>query len=114
MSFNPAGTKWSVAPMNNSGAIDTFHPTPWEFNNESMNAEGIWIGGYRPIPNADGAYSCEILTISSANPNDRIASSPPDRGALQAWSADRRDRALGSTLAAACRSSAAARAISRD
>ncbi|MDH6144361.1 MULTISPECIES: hypothetical protein [Kitasatospora] len=63
MAFNPAGTNWSVAPFDDSGTLGAFHPTPWEFHNEAMNAGTLWAGGYAPMPGVDNGYLCEI-TVS--------------------------------------------------
>jgi hypothetical protein len=70
MSVNPAGTKWSVAPMDNDGKIGGFHGTPWEFNQVSMNAGALWVGGYRAIPGSDVSYACEILMANTSDPTD--------------------------------------------
>ena len=70
MSFNPAGTKWSVAAMDNDGKISSFHGTPWEFNQESMNGGALWTGGYRAVPDSDGSYTCQILSAGSTNPTE--------------------------------------------
>lgn len=72
MAFDPTGTKWSVAGFNNDGTLGAFHPTPWEFNKESMNATGHWIGGYRRMPDEMRSFSCEILTTTGADPADRF------------------------------------------
>jgi len=68
--FNPSGTKWSVAAMDDKGVIGNFHPTPWEFNDESMNAGALWAGGYREIQGSAGSYDCEILSQGSESPTD--------------------------------------------
>jgi hypothetical protein len=70
MSFNPAGTKWSVAAMDNNGAIAGFHPVPWEFHQQSMNAAALWVGGYSAIPGSLDGFSCEILAAGAANVSD--------------------------------------------
>ncbi len=64
MSFNPAGTKWSVAAFDNNGAIGQFHPVPWEFHAEAMNAGNLWYGGYKPIPGCDNGFASEIIMAS--------------------------------------------------
>lgn len=70
MSFNPAGTKWSVSPMDNSGAIAGFHPVPWQFHQQSMNAAALWVGGYSAIPNSLDGISCEILMAGASGVSD--------------------------------------------
>jgi hypothetical protein len=70
MSFNPAGTKWSVAAFDNNGAISAPHPVPWEFNRQSMNAGNLWVGGYQPIPGNSNAFACEILSAGASDPSD--------------------------------------------
>jgi hypothetical protein len=70
MSVNPAGTRWYVAEMDNEGNVGAFHGTPWEFNQASMNAGALWVGGYRAIPGSDGSYFCEILMAGASSPGD--------------------------------------------
>jgi hypothetical protein len=72
MSFNPAGTKWSVAAFDNNGTLGGFHPTPWEFNRQSMNAGALWVGGYQAIPGNDSAYNCEIIGAGGSDPADNF------------------------------------------
>ncbi|PRQ04914.1 sulfatase-like hydrolase/transferase [Enhygromyxa salina] len=61
MSFNPADTRWSVTAMNDSGAIGSFHPTPWAFADDgTMNASPHWTGKYELIPGSDHSYACSI------------------------------------------------------
>ena len=60
MSFNPANTKWSVAEFDDNGKIGDFHPTPWEFHNQSMNAGQLWYGGYQFTTGSDNTITCEI------------------------------------------------------
>jgi hypothetical protein len=72
MSVNPAGTKWSVAEMDNNGKIGSFHGTPWEFNQVSMNAGTLWAGGYQTIPGSDISYACEIVMANTSNPSDKF------------------------------------------
>lgn len=72
MSFNPAGTKWSVAAMDNNGAIGGFHPVPWEFNRQSMNAGNLWVGGFQAVAGSDISYSCEILMAGATDPSDQF------------------------------------------
>ena len=70
MGFNPAGTKWSVASMDNNGAIGTFHPTPWEFQNQSINAAALWVGGYSAIQGSDNRFACEIFSAGATTVSD--------------------------------------------
>jgi hypothetical protein len=81
MSCNPADTKWSVAAFNNDGKIDGFHPTPWEFHQESMNAGTLWVGGYKLMPGTDTTYLCEILMAGSTTVSDsfEVVFVTPDR-----------------------------------
>lgn len=72
MSFNPVGTKWSVAAFDSNGALGGFHPVPWEFNRQSMNAGNLWVGGYQAIPGNDSAVACEILMAGASDPNDNF------------------------------------------
>lgn len=43
-SFTPAGTRLSVAVMDNTGTVGGYQGTPWEFQSESMNAGALWVG----------------------------------------------------------------------
>jgi hypothetical protein len=70
VAFNPAGTKWSVAALDDNGQVGDFHPTLWEFHNPSMNAGALWSGGYNPVPGCDDAYHCEILAAGSVVVSD--------------------------------------------
>lgn len=81
MSFNPAGTKWSVAALDNNGALGGFHPTPWEFHGTSMHAGAHWTGGYRPVAGADNSYTCEILSPGATGVSDafEVVFVTPDR-----------------------------------
>jgi hypothetical protein len=70
MAFNPTGTKWSVAPFNQDGTIGSFHPTPWEFNRQSMNSGSLWAGGYQAVKGADNTYDCEVLAMNASDPTE--------------------------------------------
>lgn len=70
MSFNPANTKWSVAPYDNNGKLGNFDPTPWAFQKESMNAGTLWVGGYQVVPGSDNTIACEIFMAGSSNISD--------------------------------------------
>jgi hypothetical protein len=70
MSFNPAGTKWSVAAMDNNGAIAGFHPVPWQFHQQAMNAAAPWVGGYTPILGSLDGISCEIFAAGATSVSD--------------------------------------------
>lgn len=70
MSFNPANTKWSVAAMDDNGKVDGFHPTPWVFNVESMNAALLWAGGYQFTLGNDSKVSCQIIAHNSPTVTD--------------------------------------------
>ncbi|NHQ84183.1 hypothetical protein HA051_21690 [Chromobacterium vaccinii] len=60
--YFPANTKWSVAPFDDSGTVGSFHPTPWEFGNGTMKAEGIWTGEYKQITQTSTTIKCHIST----------------------------------------------------
>jgi hypothetical protein len=70
-SCNPAGTKWSVAPMNDDGTLGSFDSIPWEFQNQSINAGTLWSCSYSPIPGSDnrinckGSYSFEVVFLTT-------------------------------------------------
>ena len=70
MKFNPKGTKWSVAAMDNDGKIEGFHPVHWEFHDESMNAGDLWVGGYREMLESEGSFSCQIQMAGNSAPSD--------------------------------------------
>jgi hypothetical protein len=70
MSYNPSGTKWSVAAFDDNGALGGFHPVPWEFHGQSMNAGNLWVGGYQPAPGSDNTYNCEIFSAGAASVSD--------------------------------------------
>jgi hypothetical protein len=70
MSFNPAGSKWSVAVLDNNGAFSGFHPTPWEFQDTTMHAGTHWTGSYRAVNDADNSYLCEILMTGASGVSD--------------------------------------------
>jgi hypothetical protein len=70
MAFNPAGTRWSVATFDDNGQLGNFHPTPWEFNNLSLNGGADFAGGYTLKPGDDDAYICEIIAAGSSDPSD--------------------------------------------
>jgi hypothetical protein len=70
MSFNPVNTKWSVANMDNDGKVDNFSPTPWVFNEQSMNAELLWAGGYQFVLGNDDKISCQIIAHDSPTASD--------------------------------------------
>ena len=64
--INPvAGTQWSVAGYNNDGAMGAFHPTPWEFHQQAMNAGTAWFGGYSISEGSNNTINCEIMTPDS-------------------------------------------------
>jgi hypothetical protein len=58
--FTPAGTRWSVAAMDNTGTVGGYQGTPWEFQSQSMNAGALWAGSYSAIQGRDGKFWCEI------------------------------------------------------
>jgi hypothetical protein len=61
--INPvAGTQWSVAGYTNDGAMGAFHPTPWEFHQQAMNAGTDWFGGYSFSEGSNNTINCEIMT----------------------------------------------------
>ena len=68
--FNPAGTKWSVGFLDDSGAISGFHPVPWEFHAHSMSAGNLWAGGYQPVAGEDRTFDCEVFTAGSSTVSD--------------------------------------------
>jgi hypothetical protein len=70
MSYNPAGTKWSVAPFDNNGHLGGFDATPWEFQSQSMNAGTLWVGGYQFVPGSDNSIACQIFKSGSTAPTD--------------------------------------------
>ncbi|MCD4483408.1 hypothetical protein LQR31_02840 [Chromobacterium vaccinii] len=59
MSF-PSNTQWSVAPFDNNGTISSFHPTPWEFGNGTMQAQGLWNGEYQHTPSSSNTIKCHL------------------------------------------------------
>jgi hypothetical protein len=80
MSFNPAGTKWSVAGFDSNGALTTaFHPTPWEFHRQSLNAGNYWSGGYQPMPGCDNAFIVETISSGTVADNLEVYFLTPDR-----------------------------------
>ncbi|CAI7979619.1 MULTISPECIES: hypothetical protein [unclassified Parafrankia] len=70
MPFSPANTKWSVAAFDDNGAIGSFHPTPWEFHQEAMNAGTLWVGGYTAIPEVSNGIRCENLKAGAGAVSD--------------------------------------------
>jgi hypothetical protein len=70
MRFNPANTTWSVAAFDDNGALGSFHPTPWEFHQEAMNAGTLWVGGYTAIPEDSDGIRCEILGAGASAVTD--------------------------------------------
>jgi hypothetical protein len=72
MSFNPAGTRWSVAAFDNNGALGGFHPVPWEFHRESMNAGNLWYGGYRVSSDSASTFTAEIFMAGNTAPADQF------------------------------------------
>lgn len=81
MSFNPAGTKWSVAAFDNEGRLGNFRPTPWELHNQSMQAGTHWTGGYTAIPDRGNAIACETIGAGAAGVTDtfEVVFVTPDR-----------------------------------
>jgi len=79
MSFNPAGTKWSVAAMDNNGHVGDPHPTPWEFHSPSLNSGTLWSGGYTPIPGTDNAFHCELIANGTVGDAWDVIFVSPDR-----------------------------------
>jgi hypothetical protein len=70
VSFTPAGTRWSVAAMDNNGSVGGYHGTPWEFQAQSMNAAALWVGSYSPIQGSDIKFACEIKHAGAAAATD--------------------------------------------
>ena len=70
VSFNPAGTRWSVAAMDKNGNVGGFHPTPWEFQAQSMKAGTLWVGSYKLIQGSNNKYACEIMPPGSNKVSD--------------------------------------------
>ncbi len=58
--MNPSNTVWSVAGLDDNGALGAFSPTPWDFGVGTMAAAGFWTGSYKPISGSNDAFSCQI------------------------------------------------------
>lgn len=61
MQFNPDGTNWSVAEINNDAHVGSYHEVPWQFHNREVHAGTIWKGTYTSIPGSNNGYHCEII-----------------------------------------------------
>jgi hypothetical protein len=69
MSFNPAGTRWSVYSFSGDSMTGEPDSHPWEFNQDSTMSLGARRHGkYEPISGTDDAYLCEVTTVGSGVP----------------------------------------------
>ena len=77
----PAGTKWSVAGIDHDLKYTAFHPTPWEFQQGTMNAGTLWKGSYRHVPGTDNRIVCEITMAGATRVGDifEVVFVAPDR-----------------------------------
>ena len=69
-SFNPAGSRWSVATLDNNGSLGGFHPTPWEFQAQTMNAGTIWVGSFKGVEGNGNKITCEIMPPGAKTVSD--------------------------------------------
>jgi hypothetical protein len=67
MSFAPVNTVWSVAVLDNNGALGAFAQVPWDFGAGTMAASGYWTGTYAPIAGLSDAFSCQIHGVSGSD-----------------------------------------------
>ncbi|MCG5217321.1 hypothetical protein [Streptosporangium sp. KLBMP 9127] len=70
MAFNPAGTRWSVAAFDDNGKLNSFHPTPWEFHEQVMNAGDLWVGGYTITTGDADRLKCQNIASGETSVTD--------------------------------------------